>query len=155
MSHYQPDTYVARESIGYLMRRSATLMRNQIESVFEGHGLSFMQWVSLLIIRDGLALNCAELSRELGYDSGALTRLVDQLESRGLVRRERREDDRRQMKLSLTPLGMSSLEELMPLVVGVINRSTEPLSAQELNQLTTMLSKLVTHMEHMPHWGKA
>lgn len=152
-THYQSDTYEARHSIGYLMRRSATLMRQQIETVFEGHGLTFMQWVSLLLIRDGLALTCAELSREVGYDSGALTRMVDQLESRGLVRRERQESDRRQLRLSLTPLGMSSLEELMPIVVGVVNRSTEPLSTDELTQLTAMLSKLVKHMEQMPQWG--
>ena len=130
-------------------------MRSQIESVFTGHGLTFMQWVSLLLIRDELAQTCAELSRELGYDSGALTRLVDQLENRGLLRRERREQDRRQVWLKLTPLGMSSLEELMPLVVGVANRSTEPLSGDELQHLTSMLTKLVNHLELMPQSAKA
>ena len=89
------------------------------------------------------------MSRELGYDSGALTRLVDQLESRGLLRRERQESDRRQINLSLTPLGMSSLEELMPLVVGVVNRATEPLSTDELQNLNTMLTRLVIHMEQL------
>jgi DNA-binding MarR family transcriptional regulator len=149
-SHYQSATYVANQSIGYLMRRSAMLMRHQVESVFSGHGLSFMQWASLLMIRDGLALTAAELSRQLDYDSGALTRLIDQLESRGLVRRERCEADRRQVYLKLTPIGLHSLEELMPLVVGVVNRSVEPLTGAELQTLISLLSRLVDHLDTLP-----
>lgn len=148
-AHYQVDTYAAQQSIGYLMRRAATMMRLEMESVFSGHGLSFMQWATLLLIRDGLAKTAAELSRELGYDSGAQTRLIDQLESRGLLRRERQESDRRQVNLLLSPLGLHSLEELMPLVVRVGNRCTEALNEVELKNLTSLLTRLVDHMDSM------
>jgi DNA-binding MarR family transcriptional regulator len=147
MSYYQTATFGARDSIGYLLRRSAVLMRTRIESVFSGHGLTFMQWALLLLIRDELAHTASEVSRQMGYDSGAMTRLVDQLETRGLLRRERHDSDRRQLRLTLTPLGQHSLDELMPLVVGVANQSVAPLSSDEMSTLTSLLDRLIHHME--------
>jgi DNA-binding MarR family transcriptional regulator len=62
-------------------------------------GFTFTQWVVMMHLRDGLALNARELCVQLRHDSGAVTRVLDQLEARGLVQRERSLEDRREVKL--------------------------------------------------------
>ena len=47
----------------------------------------------------------AELCRYLGLDSGSMTRMLDRLEQKGLILRNRCPDDRRQVRLGLTADG--------------------------------------------------
>ena len=75
--HYRPETFRARDSIGYLIKRSHRLMQERIEGLFADQGFTLQQWVVMMHIRDGLALTTADLCRELHHDSGAMTRLID------------------------------------------------------------------------------
>jgi DNA-binding MarR family transcriptional regulator len=50
------------------------------------------------------------LCRHLGINASTLSELLDGLEERGLVRRERREDDRRRQQITLTDEGRAALE---------------------------------------------
>src|SRR5687768_2063814 len=103
--HYKSDTFHLRDSIGYLVKRSQRLMQERIETQFEQQGCTLQQWVVLMYVRDGLAVTIADICRDLHHDSGAMTRLVDQLESRKLVDRRRSAGDRRVVELSLTDAG--------------------------------------------------
>jgi len=59
-------------------------------------------------VRDGIALNPKDICIQLRHDSGALTRVLDQLESRGLVLRQRSAEDRRAIELHLTAVRRGS-----------------------------------------------
>ena len=52
---YDAATYQARDSVGYLVRRLYSIMRTRLEAAFAHHGLTLMQWILLMHIRDGLA----------------------------------------------------------------------------------------------------
>ncbi len=95
-----------------------------------------------MALRDGVARNAADLCREMRHDSGALTRVLDQLVRRGLVERRRNDDDRRSLDLSLTEKGRRSAESLLPLVVNCLNRAMENFSFEEIDTLTELLRKL-------------
>jgi DNA-binding MarR family transcriptional regulator len=147
MNHYDPKTYLARSSIGYLLRRSASLMRDQLDVGFQGQGFSLVQWVTLIILRDHPTLTPGELGRELHHDSGALTRVLDQLEARGLLRRQRSDQDRRVVQLELTTAGLELVESLTPMVVGRLNEVLREFSAAEVDTLSSLLGRLVTSFE--------
>ena len=99
---YDAATYQARDSVGYLVRRLYSIMRTRLEAAFAHHGLTLMQWIVLMHVRDGLARTASDIAREFSHDTGALTRVIDQLEKRGLLRRRRSARDRRVVELELT-----------------------------------------------------
>jgi DNA-binding MarR family transcriptional regulator len=87
------------------------------------------------------------LCRDLHHDSGAFTRVLDQLEKRGLIRRERSETDRRVVLLHLTPDGRRVVETLLPIVVERLNHALAEFSAAEVATLARLLRRLIGRLE--------
>lgn len=147
MTHYDARTYSARSSIGYLMRRGASLMRNRLEFALADHGFTFAQWVTLVLVRDDSTLTPGDLCRELHHDSGAFTRILDQLEERGFLKRQRSDTDRRVVQLRLTAAGRKAIDTLMPIIVERLNSALEGFTAVEVNTLTRLLGRLIQRLE--------
>ncbi len=141
--HYQASTYKARSSVGYLVKRAQAAMLDSIEPVFVGHGFTFMQWVVLIYLRDGIALNAKDICAEFHYDSGALTRVIDQLEERGYIERQRSRNDRRSIELHLTVSGRELVQSLVPVVVDRLNLALSDFTRAEVQELTRLLNKLI------------
>lgn len=145
-SFYSPETYTVRGSIGYLIRRARNLMTIRVEREFETRQVTFVQWIVLMHLRDGLANTAAELSRDMCHDSGALARVVDQLEQRGLIERQRARDDRRVVELKLTPAGLATVNTLVPTVVGLLNGALAGFTDEEARTFTRLLSKFIDNV---------
>jgi DNA-binding MarR family transcriptional regulator len=144
---YRPDTYRARDSVGYLVRRLYSILASRIEARFAERDLTLMQWIVLVYVRDGLAHTASDIAREFQHDSGALTRVVDQLERREYLRRERSLRDRRVVELKLTRAGRRVIAELLPSVVEEINAALAPLSRAEFEQFQDMLLRILAHLQ--------
>ena len=74
MSHYDPATYSVHNSVGYLLRRSAALLREQLESGFEAAGITFVQWATLILVRDNPGTTPGEVCRDLRHGADRLRR---------------------------------------------------------------------------------
>ena len=140
--HYQVSTYRAQTSIGYLMKRAHSLMLDVMEPLVEEHGFTFIQWVILSWLRDGIAVNPRDICIQYRHNSGALTRVIDQLAERGLLERIRRDRDRRKVELQLTPAGRAAIEALIPLVVDKLNLALAEFSSTEVKEFQRLLIKL-------------
>src|SRR5271163_1094167 len=140
--HYQLSTYRAQNSIGYLVKRAHSLMLDVLEPVLEERGFSFVQYVILAWLRDGIAVNPKDICAQYRHDSGAMTRVIDQLAERGLLERVRRDRDRRKVELQLTPAGREAIEGLIPLVVEKLNLALGGFTAVEVQELLRLLIKL-------------
>jgi len=147
MKHYAAASFKARQSIGYLLKRAHGLLIERAEAAFENHDITFTQWVILLRLRDGLGNTAAELCRGVGHDSGALTRVLDQLEKRRLIERSRSKQDRRVVELSLTRQGHAMLESLIPVTVDKLNEAVGEFSAAEFREFMRLLEKLIATLE--------
>jgi len=152
---YRAETFKARECVGYLVARAHTLMRARIEKAFEDGDLTFSHWRVLMCLRDNIAVTCADVSRELMHDSGSVTRLVDQLERRGLLKRTRDKKDRRIVTLALTPQGRAAVNALVPKVVAHSNAALEGFTAQETKALIALLARLVVRVRDISDKEKA
>ena len=148
--HYRANTYRARDSMGYLLRRVYTIMHERIESAFAGHDFTLMQWIILIYLRDGIARTASDISKEFRHDSGALTRVIDRLEQRGLLERRRSAADRRAVELSLTTVGRRTVESLLPVVVEQMNLALAPFTHDEFVQLRSLMVRLVEHLQSLP-----
>ncbi len=140
--HYQVSTYKSQMSVGYLVKRAHSLMLDVMEPLFENHGFTFIQYVILAALRDGIAVNPKDICSQYRHDSGALTRVIDQLAERGLLERVRRDRDRRKVELQLTPAGRDAIESLIPLVVDKLNEALSEFTKVEVQELLRLLIKL-------------
>jgi DNA-binding MarR family transcriptional regulator len=140
--HYQISTYKTQSSVGYLVKRAHSLMLDTMEPLFEAHGFSFVQYVIMSWLRDGIAVNPKDICAQYRHDSGALTRVIDQLAERGLLERVRRDRDRRKVELQLTAAGREAIEGLIPLVVDKLNLALGGFTAVEVQELLRLLIKL-------------
>jgi DNA-binding MarR family transcriptional regulator len=147
MQHYRPDMYSARSSVGYLLKRAHALLIDQLEGAVAGSEITATQWIVLMYLRDGLAINASDLCSQLRHDSGALTRVIDQLEARGLVQRERSRADRREVQLRLTAAGIATVAALVPKVVDRFNFALRDFSGAEAAELNRLLNKLIASLD--------
>jgi DNA-binding MarR family transcriptional regulator len=145
--HYQAATYRAQDSVGYLTKRAHSLVMDSLEPVFEARGFTFIQYVILAWLRDGIAVNPKDICLQFRHDSGALTRVIDQLAERGLLERVRRDRDRRKVELQLTPAGRETIEGLIPLVVEKLNFALAEFTVAEVHELRRLLVKLNTRLQ--------
>ena len=138
-----PEEWRAKRSVGYLARRAASLLTGQLEATFAAYGMSFVQWAILMLIRDGMARTAAEICKNLVHDSGALTRVLDQLEARGLIARCRSCQDRRIVELSLTAEGRRMADSMIPRAAEISNQAFADFTHDEAETLIRLLGKLV------------
>ncbi|MDB5972725.1 MAG: hypothetical protein JWQ90_5175 [Hydrocarboniphaga sp.] len=141
--HYSTANFRSASSIGYLVKVAHSLMLDRATEAFLGHDLSFAQWIVLIRLKEGKEVTASDLCRALRHDTGALTRLLDQLEERGYVARERSKEDRRVVYLQLTTAGLQKTTELTPIIVDRLNDALTDFSKAEFNELSRLLNKLI------------
>lgn len=143
MGFYRASQYGMQNSIGYLIKRTTLLLQPRMETLFAGQELTYSQWIVLMVLREFGGTSAADLARDICHDPGSLTRIIDELEGRGLVSRQRSEADRRVTLLALTPKGAALMEATIPHVVGLWNGLLEDFSAAEVKQLIGLLTRLL------------
>lgn len=145
--YYTLDTLDANNSVGYLLKRCGVLMTQVAEQRFEALEISFTQWLVLVHLAQHEHISATRLSANLGHDMGALTRVVDELERRGFVRRERSSRDRRAVEIAITPAGRRQAQEAKRLIVELLNRLVEPFTDPEVDTLIGLLQRLLGHLQ--------
>ena len=111
-------------------------------------GLSF-RWYDILVhleeAGEGLPMN--EIASRILHSKSGLTRIIDNMEQAGLVRRERPEDNRRVVLVFITPEGLDTLANARRFHRDGIRRHfTECLTETELKKLAHTLEKVRDHV---------
>jgi DNA-binding MarR family transcriptional regulator len=140
---YRASHYGMKNSVGYLVKRTANLVLPQLQDMFADKDLTFSQWTVLMALREWRASTSAELARNICHDAGSLTRMLDQLETRGLITRLRSDTDRRVVMLTLTPQGGELVDSVLPRVVDYWNNLLGDFSHVEIKTLIALMTRLV------------
>jgi DNA-binding MarR family transcriptional regulator len=143
--HYRGESYRPEQSVGYLMRQVVAMMGREMDSRMAQHGLTDAQWKPLLALSYGEGVCAGDMARRVGCDSGAATRLIDRLEDKGLVRRERSDSDRRTVNLFLTEEGRHAAQIVPYVIADVLNGFLVDLSEAEIQQLDQLLRRILAH----------
>jgi DNA-binding MarR family transcriptional regulator len=129
--------------VGYLLSRARASLLSSLDREFETFGLSAMQFAVLKHVVQGDADTAADLCRVMYYDGGSMTRLLDRLEERGLLRRERCTEDRRVVYLRATPNGRTLLPRLKAVAVAVSEAHLAGFSTADTETLKTYLKRMI------------
>lgn len=98
-----------------------------------------------LLKREGLTQK--ELQEALEISSGALSEILQKMEEASLVERKKCCDDKRQVKLALTPVGKGMALRVRAQYIHTLERMFECLNGQEKARLGEILEKLVAHLD--------
>jgi DNA-binding MarR family transcriptional regulator len=106
--------------------------------------ISAAQYVIISVLAKSKCVDSAsQLCKDLSYDAGAMTRMVDRLEAKGLVSRRKCPDDRRLVKLELTEAGLAALPKLRECSVQVLNHFLRGFTQAEARQLESFLVRML------------
>jgi DNA-binding MarR family transcriptional regulator len=147
---YELESYQPRKGVGHLLSRVRTEMLSALDKALEADAelsakeISAAQFIVIaaLALADS-ARSASDLCKGLSYDAGAMTRMIDRLEGKGLLRRNRRPDDRRVVYVELTEEGSRAYPRMREVSMGVANRFLRGFSATEARQLEGFLSRML------------
>jgi DNA-binding MarR family transcriptional regulator len=139
--YYTVERYEDEDSIGYMMAAVRTRMFEVLDVEMSRVGFTAAQWPILRAVAHGTP-TAAELCRVLNYDTGSMTRMLNRLEEKGLIRRVPSRKDRRIVELQITPTGRRLYPKLRGQVIRVLNQLLIGLNPAEIRQA----HRLVKHM---------
>ncbi|HSR66036.1 MAG TPA: MarR family transcriptional regulator, partial [Xanthomonadaceae bacterium] len=106
-----------------------------------GHALNFSQFITIKTLAGGAA-GVTELARAAYLHPGAMTRLLDKLEARGILERVADPADRRALHVHLTPAGAAIWKDINECAMRVRERATAGMSDAEQAELTRLLMQV-------------
>ena len=152
---YSAQDYRAEESVGYLMRRILSAVSQAVDGqMCEPGGPTYPQWIPLHKLHMGKATTVAELARECLLDTGAMTRLLDRLEAKGLCRRVRSVADRRVVNIELTDEGRVAAQQVPEILSKVQNEHLAGFAEAEWEQLKSYLRRILDNAQALSARGE-
>ncbi|MFO0686584.1 MAG: MarR family transcriptional regulator [Sandaracinus sp.] len=101
-------------------------------------GLTYPQYVAMLVLWEQDDLSVSELGARLALDSGTLTPLLKRLEEQGLVRRARDPEDERVLRIRLTPAGEKLSEKAAEVPAALACRVGPDGGVHDLSQIRVL-----------------
>lgn len=144
---YRADTLRSEDGIGLLFRRVLQSLIQEVDRRLAPHDLTHAQWVPLYKLFRGECATSAELARDLQLDPAAVTRALDRLEAKGLVKRTRSRTDRRVVQLALTAEGRRVAPLVPAALAEVFNAHLAGFSADEWATLIDLLQRMLSNGE--------
>jgi DNA-binding MarR family transcriptional regulator len=142
---YDKDTFKPREGIGALIGAARKTIITKIDAELAPFDVSAAQWLVVLLVGENAVSSATGLCEKLSYDPGAMTRLIDRLESKGIVRRVRSPEDRRTIQLELTENGKALHPKIIAAMADVNNSLLHGFSHDEVNQLEGYLRRMLAN----------
>ena len=123
--------------------RTADLIRRAVSAVIDARGITVQQYNVLRILRGagGEGLPTLEIAERMIERTPGITRLLDRLEAKELVRRERCPTDRRQVTCRITKGGLALLASLDGPVAEAERVALSALTPNQLQRLVSLLDR--------------
>ncbi|TWI57358.1 DNA-binding MarR family transcriptional regulator [Pseudomonas duriflava] len=99
------DYFKLDQQLCFALYSTSLAMTKVYKPLLDAVGLTFPQYLMMLVLWENDGLPLKELARRLHQDSGALTPVVKRLEAEGYVTRRRSTEDERNLSIELTPAG--------------------------------------------------
>ncbi len=126
-----------------LLTRARGSVLSSLDTELERYGVTGAQFEVLKNLYRNTVETGASLCRALHYDTGSMTRMLDRLQGKGLVRRERDARDRRVVLLRLTEAGERLLPRIRPAARRALRRHLAGLAPREIERLKDYLGRII------------
>ena len=146
--HGKPAPTSLEAKVFVALLRAADRLAQDADSLIKSHGLTGTQYNVLRILRGAgpAGLPCKGIGDRMISRDPDMTRLLDRLEKRSLITRERQSQDRRVIKTCITPAGLDILKKLDAPVDDLHKKQFRHLSASKLKVLAESLREAFTEL---------
>ncbi|CAG9243393.1 Transcriptional regulator, MarR family [Paraburkholderia unamae] len=141
MDHYTPKNFMLTESVGFRIVKARNLVVAELDTALKDLDITSQQMGILLSLKQRVATTPFELSKLLGIDTGLMTRMLDKLETKGLLERSRDANDRRVVNLNLTAQGLETAAQIPEIAPHVLNARLRKFTKAEFAELNRLLRK--------------
>ena len=131
------------ESLGFLLGHTNLLKDRLLDKHLEPEDITAGQAKALFNIYRFNKNRPSDIGKSLGVDNSAITRMLDRLEKKELIKRYPAPEDRRAQLIELTDKGNETIERAMPLAKDAIAELTHALTEEEKSQLKHCLRKIL------------
>jgi DNA-binding MarR family transcriptional regulator len=146
---YDIRTYEPRKGLGHLISRVKVELLASVDrelakdEELTSMGVSSAQFVILAMLSAGTAKSASDLCKGISYDAGAMTRMLDRLEEKELLRRSRDPSDRRLVNLELTDKGNAAMPRMRAAAIRVMNRFLQGFTKEEVREMEAFLTRML------------
>jgi DNA-binding MarR family transcriptional regulator len=143
---YDAKNFDPSNAIGFLVNRVRTELLDAIDKELAPLEVTAAQYIIMgHLVHKYMAGSTSQLCKGISYDPGAMTRMIDRLETKGFIKRTRCPEDRRAVNLELTAEGKAVFPKMRARVVGVLNRLLHGFTRDEARQLESFLQRILAN----------
>lgn len=139
--------YERQARVGRLLNRAKSGLEEAMDGELAPYDLTAAQYVIMSILASCRAETSAEICKEIVYDPGAMTRMLDRLEQKNLVRRVYSRENRRKVKLELTEQGREVFPQVQASTAALLDRVMCSFSAVEMDHFEGLLTRMADRLE--------
>jgi DNA-binding MarR family transcriptional regulator len=137
---------LAPQSLGYRIKLLGQLSSRRLQEVLEPFGLTPFHWLVLCCLWQEDGLPTSSIGDKLQQVGGTLTGVIDRMEERGIVRRERDCRDRRIWRIWLTDSGTELQEVLPPLVAAIRDRAFDGIPEADRELFSQLIDRAIVNL---------
>ncbi|MDR2838326.1 MAG: MarR family transcriptional regulator [Azonexus sp.] len=138
---YSSETYAVGKSVAALMKQGVQAFHRTVDEKVADLGLTSLQWGPLVLLANGKASTAAQLSRCHNVDTSTMTRMLDRLENKKLITRQRNASDRRVVDIELTEEGHRLAQKIPHIITESLNQHLRGFSREEFDLFQTLLRR--------------
>ena len=143
MSFYTAENFHDTSSVGFLLNKARSRVAADMDGALSALNVKAQYIGILTLLMREMGTTPAGLSRQLGVDSGLMTRMLDRLNALALLDRSRDTVDRRVVNLQLTAAGRATAQRVAEIASDVLNGRLRNFSSTEHDELRRLLCKLL------------
>lgn len=132
--------------LGMDIYKARVLMRNKLSKELKDFDITGEQWSVLKHTWEGEGCNQKDLAQRCLKDRAALTRILDILEKKSLIKRESSPTDRREFLVFLTDVGKKTCNDISPIMDASAKENLKNFSEEEIASLQYLLGKLISNL---------
>ena len=137
-----------KNSMGTLIGRTSHAILNNLQKKFreEGYNITVEQWQVLINLNNSNDQFHQQLAENTFKEKSTITRLLDGLEKKNLIKRVADKNDRRQKRIRITPEGKKLLKNLRPFALEVQSRALNEIDPEQLKICQDILLKIYSNV---------
>jgi MarR family transcriptional regulator, multiple antibiotic resistance protein MarR len=137
--------YIEPDSIFRTLTRVRVEFLDALDRELAPFDITAAQYIVLKLVITGGVTSAAGLCRGIQYDPGAMTRMLDRLEQKGLIKRVQHADDRRKTMLAVTDDGKNVYPKLRTAFTRVQDRFLRGFSKSDVRALEGYLQRILAN----------
>ncbi|HXZ49798.1 MAG TPA: MarR family transcriptional regulator [Usitatibacter sp.] len=149
MGIYEPETFDIRSAVPPLVGRVRAAFMNALDGRLAPFDIRSADYLVLVALANDIADTASSVCSLIAHDPGAMTRKIDALEARGLVKRARSAEDRRAVRLELTAEGRRLYPKMRETAVAMANEFLRGFTKAEVRELEAMLKRILDNAESL------